>query len=74
MTEPGTATLVHQDDGTVTVTHADPVIRVALELARDLPHDDGVITLDTAGEYRYRLTGPDPNPHTNALLYERVED
>lgn len=57
--KPGTATCARNDDGTVVVLDADPVILVAQELldnaepwAWDAERE--VLQLDTAGEFRYR--------------------
>jgi hypothetical protein len=48
---------VNQEDGTIVVERADNVILVSTELLSEIdPHyyRDGVLTIDTAGEYRYR--------------------
>jgi hypothetical protein len=76
MTEPGDA-LVHaryDDAGNVVetwVSHADPVIRVSVELWAQMdPERSGVLQLDTAGEYVYRfarMESPD------MAVFERVE-
>jgi hypothetical protein len=51
----GTAALRRHDDGTITVERADDVILVSTDLLAETGHYvDGVLKLDTAGEYRYR--------------------
>ncbi len=60
----GHAIITRQPDGTRTVEHADPTIRVSLEhLNSDLDLDfielDGTLRLDTAGTYRYTGTPVD---------------
>lgn len=76
MTEPGTATVQRHSDGTRTVLHACPVIRVATELLNaelepDVVEPDGVLRLDTAGEYRYRYVRDDGE---HWRIYERITD
>lgn len=61
MSESHTAILTRHEDGTVTVESADPVIWVSPNLiaqaeAWALP-GNGLLQLDTAGEYVYRLAG-----------------
>jgi hypothetical protein len=72
-TEPGDALLRREEDGTITVIRADRFIRVSNKLLcgldRDRVGEDGVLTLDTAGRYRYRLARPDPD----TCVYERIE-
>jgi len=61
-------------DGEVVVVHADPVIRVArevLNLAEAWDADNEVLTLDTAGEYRYHYLRPDPG-NRRALIFGRI--
>lgn len=44
-------------DGTLSIERADPVVLVAKELLDNpglVTYADGVLTLDTEGEYRYR--------------------
>lgn len=65
-------------DGTVTVVHAEPLIRVSRALLQrdDLRPgvwDGATLTLDTAGEYRYRYARPDPENPRDVLLFERIE-
>lgn len=56
---PGTATVQRNDDGTLTVLQADPVIRVTRDLLTSLAlGPDDVLQLDTAGRYRYRYIRP----------------
>jgi len=78
VTEPGGADLYRAADGTVTVQHADPLIRVARELL-DHPDqkpwmldDTGVLQLDTAGEYRYRHVRNEDEDR--AAIYERITE
>lgn len=79
MVDPGDAELLaHYDEhGTVTrvtVTRADPVIRVAVDLLVQVDPNwltTGVITLDSDGDYVYRfarMQTPD------VAIFERVED
>jgi hypothetical protein len=57
----GTAKMERHDGGTVVVLEADDVIGVSIDLLAELDfkHFDGKadLTLDTAGEYRYRHVG-----------------
>jgi hypothetical protein len=73
--EPGEAILQENTEtGEITVMRADPVIRVAAELLDMLVEEawDGqTLTLDTAGEYRYRQIGPDPS-NAEVWLFGRV--
>lgn len=78
MSDYGTAYLQRNyDDGTVTVTQADPVIGVSQELLDQaepwvFPHgDQETIQLDTAGDYLYRRIGPAPEGYV--VVYERIE-
>jgi hypothetical protein len=60
-------------DGTVTVMHADRVISISREVldnAESWAYDGEVLTLDTAGKYRYRRSGDDPA--SNAVTFERI--
>lgn len=60
---PGDAIVVRNPDGTVTVEHADPVIRVSTELlanAEPWAWNGEVLQLDTAGAFRYEYLRPDP--------------
>jgi hypothetical protein len=65
---PGEAVIKRHDDGTLTVEHADPVIRVSRELLDEMaaarsPQWDPtseVLLLDTAGTFRYEYLRPDP--------------
>jgi hypothetical protein len=69
------------EDGTLTVERADPVIRVSCELL-DQMADEGsqqwdpdtmVLTLDTAGRYRYEYMRPDPTTSSGrVLIFGRV--
>ncbi len=74
----GTATLQRADDGTITVLHADPVIALTSDLVAALGTDghlvDGVLTLDTAGDYRYEARGRTAggNPGRDDYLFVRV--
>jgi hypothetical protein len=73
----GTAVLRREADGTITVESVDDIIGVCMDL---LEHKDfagrevdGVITLDTAGRYRYRrafnsLTTP------GVVVFHRLPD
>lgn len=70
---PGEAVIERHDDGTVTVLHADPVIRVTRELLDQAEPwawdaDSETLTLDTAGEYRYRYLRPDPRDRRVAIF------
>lgn len=66
MRRPGSATLRRHDDGTVSVVDAADVIAVSSELVAEAlacgAMVDDVLTLDTAGEYRYRVDGRCPSP------------
>jgi hypothetical protein len=53
----GEAVVTKHADGTIVVERADPIILVAKELLADpglATYVDGVLTIDTAGKYRYR--------------------
>lgn len=68
---PGDATLQRHDDGTVTVLHADPVVRLTRELADELDlHPDRELVLDSAGEYRYRFLRDEGG--RDGIIYGRV--
>lgn len=71
----GDAVLRRDADGTVTVERADPVIRVSRELLEQAPEawDGDVLTLDTAGVYRYTYLRPDPEEPSRALIFGRVK-
>lgn len=60
MDNPGEAIIHRLEDGTVIVEHAAPTILVAKQLI-DPPavvdYVEGILTLDTAGEYRYCRVG-----------------
>jgi hypothetical protein len=76
MTTPeyGGVTIIRLDDGTVTVTQADDVIGMAQVLLNHMAAEvDGVLTLDTAGEYRYRRVGPSVSDPT-IIVFERIYD
>ncbi len=69
----GSADLRRHGDGTITVLRADPIVAMARDVYDLLepPHrqPDGTIWLDTAGQWRYRITdetGPE-------LLLARIE-
>lgn len=66
--EIGDAVMTQLSDGTVKVERADPLIRVMCDLA-DRIDQDGVITLDTAGEYRYRF---ERHESDQVAIYRRV--
>lgn len=68
---PGTATLQRNDDDSITVQHADPVIRVSRELARELDlQPDQIWHLDTAQEYAYQFVRDEGGPA--GIIYCRV--
>lgn len=72
---PGDATLRRHEDGSVTVLHADPVIRVTRELldqAEPWAYDGETLQLDTAGRYRYDYLRPDP-ADSRCLIFGRVK-
>lgn len=74
--QPGDAVLTRHADGAVTVDRADPVIRVAQELldeAEPWAWNPGseVLTLDTAGRYRYQYLRPDPRDG-RVLIFGRI--
>jgi hypothetical protein len=70
--EYGTAELqIDTSDGTVTVLHADDLIGVTDDLLTQIGFKpDGVLTLDTAGEYRYLSVGPSRDP--GVTLFNRI--
>jgi hypothetical protein len=74
--EPGTAVLQrHEDSGNVTVLHADPVIRVTVELLDQIgpPWWDGeTLVLDTAALYRYRFLRRDTHDPNRVWVFERI--
>jgi len=60
----------------VTVQQADPVIRVAREVLDNTEpwawdRDSEVLTLDTAGEYRYVYLRPDPHAPQRVMIFGR---
>jgi hypothetical protein len=68
---PGVAVLQRNDDGTVTVVKADPVIQVSRELldgAEPWAWDGTTLTLDTAGTYRYAYLRPDAEDERVAIF------
>lgn len=72
---PGTASVYRAEDGTRTVADADPVILVARELLDNAEPgvwdpDAEVLTLDSAGEYRYRYLRPGQQP--DQLVFGRL--
>jgi hypothetical protein len=74
----GYATITRWVDGTRTVEHADPLIRVEAallacddDLAPDVVDPDGTLRLDTAGEYRYRHVYTE---NQNTHVYQRITD
>jgi hypothetical protein len=75
LTEPGTVEVHRRGDGTRVVVHADPLIQVAVGLLTDevfrsdVMEPDGVLRLDTAGEYRYRYVRAESE---QVHLYERI--
>jgi len=76
----GDATVIRADDGTLTVTRADPIIGVSVALLAELSPEhitpDGLLQLDTAGQYRYRpvrLAGDASSTETaRVVVFERV--
>lgn len=58
MSDYGEVICQRQQDGTVTVTRADPLIGVSSSFLAHRFHTarivDGLLVMDTAGEYRYR--------------------
>lgn len=72
--EPGGAELRRYDDtGVVTVVHADPVIRVSVELLAQTgpPWWDGnTLVLDTAALYRYRFVRAEES--ARSWIFERI--
>lgn len=74
----GTAVCVEDDDGTVTVQHADQIIGVDRSMwdEIELPHKqpDGILWLDTAGDYRYRQIDRVQQDHRGreVLIFERI--
>jgi hypothetical protein len=74
--EPGGATVLRGEDGTLTVERADPVIRVTQELLEAVDRsvwDGDTLTLDTAGEYRYRYLRPDPH-QPGSHIFGRIKE
>lgn len=68
--QPGTAEIQWGFGGERTVTRADPVILVAVEVLDVVLGQDGFLILDTAGEYRYRFVREhDDRTH----VYERIQ-
>lgn len=73
--QPGDAILQRSADGVVTVVSAAPVIRVSKDLLMDAEGwawDGDTLTLDTAGEYRYRYLRPDPADGRHVLIFGRI--
>ena len=69
----GEAVMKQHEDGTITVEHADDVIDVSMELLASLSPAhirDGMLVLDTAGEYRYRPVRLDGDHRV--VVFERV--
>jgi hypothetical protein len=69
--QPGDAVVHRHEDGTLTVDHADRVIRVARELLDQTPmydRDRETLQLDTAGEYVYAYLRPDPRDRRVAIF------
>ena len=71
----GTAYVERQADGTRTVRHADFRIGLMGELVDQFQADgaidsDGTLTLDTAGQYRYRSIAYEPQ--SDIHVYERT--
>lgn len=69
-------------DGTRYVVHADPVLLVWPELLAPGVCDDGVwephdgggtLTLDTDGEYRYRMTRRRDPLNPGCYIFERID-
>lgn len=59
------------------VTHADPVIRVSVELLDtvDAPWWNGqTLVLDTAALYRYRFLRKDEGDPERVWVFERIDD
>lgn len=78
MTEHGSATVRLREDGTVTVLQADEVIGAARELLEGIDSDHydpetGILTLDTAGKYRYERTGESVD-HGRVWIFRRIRD
>jgi hypothetical protein len=78
-TEFGTAVCrKNYETGEVTVMEADDVIGVTPELWDDCrpEHrpDDETFVLDTAGEYRYRLTGGATDNGRIFLIFKRIRE
>ena len=74
----GTASVtIRASDGTRIVDHADPIIGVddCLLYHWDMRGalDGDLLTLDTAGEYRYRRLGPSGTT-PDVTRYERITD
>lgn len=70
----GTASMARLDDGSVLVEQADDTIGVSAELLAEMRvGEDGVLALDTAGEYRYRFAhGSRTTPHV--LVFRRITE
>lgn len=76
MTEPGNTVICRNQDGTRTVDHADPTIRIAAELLNgdlypDVIEPDGTLRLDSAGQYRYRFARAESD---HVHIYERITE
>lgn len=73
---PGTAEMQRSEDGTVTVLHADPVIRVSVDLLGETEfydRDSGLLRLDSAGEYVYESLRRDP-ADDRVMIFGRVKE
>lgn len=74
--EYGAARVRVNNDDTRTVDHADDVLGVDVDVldrhAATVEYTGDVLTLDTAGDYRYRLIGPAPD-NDRVLLFERIK-
>ena len=74
--KPGTAEVREHADGTITVVHADPILRVSCELLDQMADaasplwdpDKMVLLLDTAREYRYEYLRTDPADPRHAIF------
>lgn len=66
------------ETGEVTVLEADDVIGVTPELWDNCEPwarpDDETLVIDTAGEYRYRLTGETSEHGRTMLIFERTRE
>jgi hypothetical protein len=73
MAEYGDATVTRNEDGSRSVLQADDVIGVSQELLDQVQLVEGLLVLDTAGEYRYRRVGPSRSDW-QVTVFERVRD